>query len=498
MARIETAMVVALALFATALPVGAHLAGHLFGLGLCLMLAVLVANFAAPAIPTVLVAAYLFQNLFVSLITPWVADLADFDSARAYNFLLTVTVWFVVMAHYVQSRASFDPAVRRLVNIASGVLLLVLAYFALGAVSAPKQAAVYLRNIATPFLLLQLCIVVAARFGRGVARPLAALGWLLLLYGHVELFLREGLFDLINANDYLEMRLRQVNDTGQWVKLMQETGLVTRDVHDTQKITLLNTPLLGTSIELYRLLGPNFHAISYAYGLAFFCLAFLAGGRIMYMLFALPLLVVVGSKGALILVLLTTLFVTVSRIAPVNALLWIFAAVLAAYAAATFVIGKKVGDYHVIGLLGGIDGFLHNPAGRGLGAGGNLSINMATIDWSRSQALGKTDTALESAIGVLLYQMGIAALAVCAANVCIALAAWRQFLATRRSEFAVVAFALLAVTTNGLFQEEALFAPLAVGTLMMLAGLVLGATSVADRHPSPVVARTAKPVGVRP
>ena len=79
MARIETAMVVALALFATALPVGAHLAGHLFGLGLCLMLAVLVANFAAPAIPTVLVAAYLFQNLFVSLITPWVADLADFD-----------------------------------------------------------------------------------------------------------------------------------------------------------------------------------------------------------------------------------------------------------------------------------------------------------------------------------------------------------------------------------------------------------------------------------
>ena len=55
-----------------------------------------------------------------------------------------------------------------------------------------------------------------------------------------------------------------------------------------------------------------------------------------------------------------------------------------------------------------------------------------------------------------------------------------------------------ALTTNGLFQEEALFAPLAVGTLMMLAGLVLGATSVADRHPSPVVARTAKPVGVRP
>jgi len=72
--------------------------------------------------------------------------------------------------------------------------------------------------------------------------------------------------------------------------------------------------------------------------------------------------------------------------------------------------------------------------------------------------------------------------------------AWRQFLRTRRLEAAVAAFGLLAITTNGLFQEEALFAPLALGILMALAGLVLSQ----DRDPvaHPVRAPAAAPLGL--
>jgi hypothetical protein len=379
------------------------------------------------------------------------------------------------MGHYLASWRDFDPAARRLIHLGFGVLVLIFIYCVLGMASAPKEAIVYLRNIAGPYLLLQICVIVGARYGSAAARPLAAVGILLLVYGYGELLLRESLFDLINASDYLAMRTREASDAGQWVKLMQETGRVIRDFEDTQKITLFNTPLLDLNLEFYRMMGPNFHAISYAYALAFFSLAALARGRIGYGLAALPLLIVIGSKGALVLLVLTAAFVGLSRAVPMRGLFFLFCGILAVYAAATIVIGRAIGDYHVIGLMGGLEGFLHNPAGRGLGVGGNLSINMAVMDWSRSQALGRTETAVESAIGVLLYQMGVAGLALCAANIWLAWTAWRRFLRTRRADAAVVAFALLAITANGLFQEEALFAPLAIGAMMALAGLVLAA-----------------------
>jgi hypothetical protein len=42
------------------------------------------------------------------------------------------------------------------------------------------------------------------------------------------------------------------------------------------------------------------------------------------------------------------------------------------------------------------------------GVGRNLSEGYASIDWSAAQQAGAVDGAVESAVGVLLYQMGIA------------------------------------------------------------------------------------------
>jgi O-antigen ligase len=101
---------------------------------------------------------------------------------------------------------------------------------------------------------------------------------------------------------------------------------------------------------------------------------------------------------------------------------------------------------------------------------------VATYDWSRSQQLGHTDLALESAVGVLLYQMGIAGLIALGVLLWIAFILWRQFRLTGDRMALVAALGMLAVMVNGMFQEEALFAPLAMGLMCTFAGVVLGST----------------------
>ncbi|MEI9901851.1 MAG: hypothetical protein WDN31_19045 [Hyphomicrobium sp.] len=56
------------------------------------------------------------------------------------------------------------------------------------------------------------------------------------------------------------------------------------------------------NISLFRLHGPNFHPISYGYALALLSLVGLASGHVLLLIAALPLLVLIGSKGRLILV----------------------------------------------------------------------------------------------------------------------------------------------------------------------------------------------------
>jgi hypothetical protein len=162
-----------------------------------------------------------------------------------------------------------------------------------------------------------------------------------------------------------------------------------------------------------------------------------------------------------------------------------YLATIAAYAIAGIAVGIRAQDYHVIGFIGGLRGFLANPLGRGIGAGGNLSLSVSAYDWSRSQQLGHTDLALESAVGVLLYQMGIAGLVVLGVLIWIALILWRQFRITRDRMLLVAALGMLAVMVNGIFQEEALFAPLALGLMCAFAGLMMGSAYRA----SPVHAR---------
>jgi hypothetical protein len=124
--------------------------------------------------------------------------------------------------------------------------------------------------------------------------------------------------------------------------------------------------------------------------------------------------------------------------------------------------------------MGGWHGFLEKPLGRGLGVGGNLSDGYFSIDWSAAQQAGTIDGAVESAIGVLLYQMGIAALAPLGFCFAVALKAWRLYASSGNLTQGLAGFGVMVVLLNGMFQEEALFAPPALGLLLALTGLVIG------------------------
>ncbi len=481
----HTAGTLVLATVATAFPVAAHFSGHAIGLAACVVLGMLIANFATAIVPPVLIFSYLFQNLFVALVSPHLGSLDDFNAIRAYNFVLTAAAWTVVAAHYFTSRQSFDRRLRRLMDVSFLALGIVAVYFAIGLASNPKGAAVYLRNIATPFMLFHCFALIGFRFRIAVQGAFVVMAWALVAYGYGEALMQERLFELTNGGTYVELSSR-VNDPAAWLKELQQYGRVLRSYFDTLAVDFLNTPLLGDlRITVHRLLGPNFHAISYAYALAFFALVLAASGNVLYLLAAAPLLVLIGSKGAIVLVIAAIAGLIVSRFIRWRGLFWLYVAALLAWAAAGIVIGLRAGDYHVIGFLGGLENFAHHPLGQGLGSGGNLRLDTTQIDWSRSQQLGQTDVAVESAVGVMLSQMGFGAIAILLAALWIVWRVWTLYMHTGDRLTGIAALGLFAILVNGIFQEEALFAPLAFGTMMALAGLLLGRSCRAETAAEP-------------
>jgi hypothetical protein len=470
-----TAATLGLAVLVTMLPVVMHLAGQAAGIAVCFALALLVANFAASAAPVVLIFSYVFQNLFVALISPQVGSLDEFNAIRAYNFVLTAAVWVVVAGSYWIDRASFEARLRSVIDLTTVALVFIGLYFLIGARIDPSGASVYLRNIAAPFLLFQIFAIVAYRYRVSVTTALILIATAALIFGYIELLAPEKLFRLINGDIYLKWRMKQEYESGAWLKEMHETGRVYRGYLDAMVINFLNTPFLSDlGLRFHRIVGPNFHSISFAYCLAVFSVLFVAIGHWWFAILAFPVLLVIGSKGALLLVVaVIAARATILRFRGLRPL-WVYTALLLCYAATAIVIGIKGQDYHVIGFIGGLNGFLKNPFGHGIGVGGNLSLNMTVIDWNRSQNIGSTDVAVESAVGVLLFQMGVFGIALIAILGSIAVSLWKLYSRTRNQILAVSALGLLTIIVNGIFQEEALFSPVALGLMLAFSGALLG------------------------
>lgn len=460
----------------TGIPVFAHLLHPALGILSALMLAGLCA-WRMPEVSIVaIVFALLFQNTFVALAAGYIVSDDDFDIIRGYNFVTIAVTWLVFTATFLADWRGRNRAIDPFVKVLVGLFVILGVYFLLGFVLYGMAAIIYLRNIVTPLLLFQICMLAFLRRPVRLGQALTILSVLLAISGFWEFFYREAWLDLTNGWAYWERAQGPNYITLAYDKAARETGMVATGLLDSFRITLFNSPLLADyEIEVMRLFGPNMHAISFAYALSFLSIFALYRGRFVLTAALFVLLVLTSAKGPLILFLLVAASWINFNVFGAKFAFACHALVMIVYAGAGIVVGRNIGDYHVIGLMGGLHEFLVNPIGRGIGAGGNLSSEFINIDWSAAQAAGRTPFAVESAVGVLLYQIGIFAVVVIGAYIWIA---WRLLLIARTTGnalHAAAAFALLTMVGTGLFQEEAYFAPLALAMFMALAGMIVGA-----------------------
>ncbi len=462
----------------TGLPVFAHLVHPVLGVISAALLAGICA-WRMPAIAIVTIFfALLFQNFFVSLAANYVVSDDDFDIIRGYNFVILSVTWLVTTATFLagwnERNRLLDPYIAVLV----AVLAVLGGYFLIGFALYGITAVVYLRNIVTPLLFFQICMFAFVRQPIRLGQAMTVLSVMVVLCGFVEFFQRELWLDVTNGYAYWERSQGPNYVTMAYDRAFRETGIVPTGLLDSFWITLFNSPLLADyEIRIMRLFGPNMHAISFAYALSFLAVFALYRRRLLLAAALFSLLFLTSAKGPLIMFLLVGVSWGMFRVFGARFAFVSHCLALAAYAVIGIAVGRSIGDYHVIGLIGGLAEFLSNPIGRGIGAGGNLSSDFATIDWPAAQAAGRTPFAVESAVGVLFYQIGIFAAFVIGVYAWIA---WRILLVAEKTGndlHAAAALALMAMTVTGLFQEEAYFAPLALGMFMALAGMIIGASA---------------------
>jgi hypothetical protein len=432
---------------------------------------------AAPAYaPSIAIFALLFQNLFVSILSSYLSSPAELEFVKGYNFLLCSVMWLGTLALYLLRQRNHSAELNRIMWWGITALATVMLYFVIGFAQNPLAASIYLRNIVLPVLLFQLALLTTSTFEVRITPFLVAVGIALLFCGYLELLFRDFWLEVTNGYTFWHFDELKATHSGVWEAEMRATGNVPVELKDRFRFSFLNTPLLedlGLS-DILRIFGPNMSPISFAYGVGFFALFLFSVGHPLLALSALPLLVLCSVKGALIMaVFVGAAWISTRLLGPIITLLLGLVA-LVIYAVIAILVGLQIGDYHVIGFMGGWNGFLQNPFGRGLGVGGNLSEGFFSIDWSAAQQAGTVDGAVESATGVLLYQMGIAALVPLGFYFAMALRAWRLYASSGNLTQGLASFGVIVVLFNGFFQEEALFAPPALGLLSCLTGLVLG------------------------
>lgn len=464
-----------LAVTVTGTPLLTHLISPALGLTMAVVLGFTLANHLPRFVPAVVIFATMFQNLFVSLLSPMITDSETFNFIRGYTFLIVVVVWLVLTADFLGRPERHGALVQRLVRRGIVLLMVIGAYTVIGLARGNGAGAIiYTRNIVTPILLLHLMLLTGGRTRLGIGRMIFLYAMMLFACGWLEMVSRSTWFFLTNGEGYWELNSAGLRAVGYWEQVLKQTGFVYRDMDDFFRINLFNTHYLE-GIEVMRLHGPNIHAISFGYALAFMALYLLASGRPFLAALSIPLLVLASTKGAMVLVFLVAVGWGATRLLGARIALIGMIGVLVVYAAVMFVSGLQNGDYHIIGLVGGLKGFATNPIGHGIGSGGNLTGSVSLEEWSKAQNSGAFEGAVESAIGVLLYQMGAAALLVVAYYLDVARLAWRRYARSGLLHQGFAAFGIMVVVVNGLFQEEALFSPLALGLTLAFAGLVLGA-----------------------
>lgn len=413
----------------------------------------------------------LYQNVVVSVFSSRMTA-ADYTLLSGTSFIGGLVLVSGPAWRMLRSRRPFragHPGVvktTRYIAIAVGVAL---AYTAYGAVvAAPTSAVVGFRNATAILFAVVIGLDIGDTWGyRTVATCFLASASFGVLLALLEIADPVWYLTLVHAADFGNLK----NSLSVKAHMFSADNLI-----DTMLSLPFNTDLLSALMPglTYRFGGPNMHSISYGYVLAVTELILLSVGQVGLVVPLLLLSFLIGVKGSAILFGATVLLYYVWRTTSSVRLLLSCGMVLSAvYVGYGIWSGQRSGDYHVIGFIGGVNGFLENPLGHGVGAGGNLSLGTLTATkWQEYQHSGAANVGLESAVGVLIYQMGVGSAAIFAAFVTLLRAGpfgikWRRPKAT---DLLFIGFGIGLV--NGVFQEEA-YSPYAVGLLALFCGVLV-------------------------
>ena len=466
----------------TVAPVAAHFVSPVLAIACQFLLVTGTVLFAAPMAPLVVVFSLIFQNMFVSIFSDFLVDQQDYNFVRGYNFLTIMILWLWLFGKYSLNWRSMSRDVNRIMLVVVIGFALIGFYLLLGMTKNPAGAIIYLRNVLTPLVIFQIFFLTSLRNRQPLLPFFTALTLVVIVLGFVEMLDRELWFDLINGWRLWEVGNRDAILALVGDRVAEETGMVITSIMDTYRVIFFNTPLLGdNTFYILRMMGPNIHAISYSYLLAFLSLLMIANGRWYLTLPIIPLLLMASAKGALIMTFLAFCALIARKMFGAAFSLASLVIVLIVYIGLGIITGLRIGDFHVIGFMGGVYNFIAYPFGNGLGDAGNLVSDFTTLDWQAYQKAGRTPIAMESAVGVMLHQMGFATIGLLAVYCWIGFQTFKVSLTSRVNLHSLASYLVFIVLVNGIFQEEAIFSPLALGLIMGLNGHILG-TAIGARE----------------
>ena len=410
----------------------------------------------------------IYQNWIISILSDGM-DYNTYMTLLGSSFAALVVLSAISLTRLMSSKGRYPHD--RLLLAVKLALFVACVYALIGlAKVGGSSAAVYFREATSLVLAVPIGLDVGRIWGyRTVAIGFLASAALSVAVSAVEIATPAAYYDAINAPTYVNMKYSRMESS---MKDPLDAGLVYsgQQLKDNQEAVFFNVTGSESNGRSFRFMGTTLNPIAYGYLLADIALVSLSIGTIAWLWIVVPMMAMIGVKGAALLSICSLALWLIWRLNHSRRFLFISGVILiAGYVAFGLSFGLQRGDWHVIGFLGGLKGLLSDPIGRGLGVGGNFStLGMQRVNWEQFQHTGAT-FALESAIGVLVYQMGIASAAIFAIIVYLIKdapfglkkAAWRD----------IIFLGLATVTVNGIFQEEA-FTSYSCGMFTLFASII--------------------------
>lgn len=443
----------------------ASLAIELFAISITVLLCTSIFFFFSRKFAFVLlITATIFQNIIVASTSYAILELEIFRTSQAINFLIFAALGSLAGWLLFLSKGQLNARDRKTLFLCVAFIAVLVLYSALGLTrSTVGSVAAYFRQFSTVVFALACGIYVGRIVDHAFIKSVVTMfGSLIVAFGAIEIIAPSEFYAFFGFEDFYKLKLPTEIE-------MHQADLIAESF--TQ--TWMNfSGQYALDIDSRKLLGPTIHNISFAYAASVFALACLHYRKPIIATTLIALLLYIGAKGPLILTLFSTFTYLFARTRLLSVRIIENGTILVAVAYCVFVIAYGISslDIHVIGLMAGVNGLFNNPIGHGLGVGGNLS-DMARE--ARNIVEYRSDGvpfAIESAIGVLMYQTG--------AFFSLLIILFLRVIGSLREAIKTDSRNIILLTSgyfllcNSLFQEEAL-SPAAGGLFFLIYGIVI-------------------------